>query len=431
MRQFLFITFCCFTSLAQSQAPAGYYSSASGMEGEALRMELENIIDGHSVQSYSSVWIHFQATDQKSNGEVWDMYSDNPSGPEPFVFEFGDDQCGNYGGEGDCYNREHSFPKSWFGDQSPMNSDLFHLYPTDGYVNGIRGNYPFGEVGSANYVSENGTLRGTCIYPGYNGIVFEPIDEYKGDFARSYFYMVTRYLDQVDNWNSPMLEDDGFSDWAINLLLEWSAIDPVSQKEIDRNNAVYTIQGNRNPFIDNPDFVTLIWGDPVCLFYDCGCVDEAACNYDPDAEIASETCDYSCYGCTDNTACNYDPQAELSDESCVYPGDPCEEGTDSGEEPLYDENCDCVVIEGCTNPNACNYEPEAQLDDGSCLVTQYCPCAPDINGDEMIDTSDLLILISFTGCQQNCGGSDLDLNGNVNTNDVLIFLSNFGQSCSY
>ncbi|OFY71803.1 MAG: hypothetical protein A2265_01200, partial [Bacteroidetes bacterium RIFOXYA12_FULL_33_9] len=168
--------------------------------------------------------------------------------------------CGNYNSENDCYNREHSWPQSWFDESSPMVSDLFHVYPTDGYVNGKRANYPYGEVNSPNWTSMNGSKLGTCSYPGYTGIVFEPIDAYKGDFARTYFYMSTRYYGEDAGWTgSPMVNGAELEPWAMKMMLEWSDADPVSQKEIDRNNAVYGIQNNRNPFIDHPEYAMEIW----------------------------------------------------------------------------------------------------------------------------------------------------------------------------
>ena len=176
-----------------AQIPAGYYDGLEGIQGEPLRSALFQIIKNPNVESYDGLWGAFEDTDLKSNGKVWDMYSDVPGGTPSYEFTFVSDQCGNYGGEGDCFNREHSFPKSWFNESTPMYSDLFHLYPTDGYVNGMRSNYPFGEVGSASYTSTNGSKRGSSNYPGYSGTVFEPIDDYKGDFARSYFYMLTCY----------------------------------------------------------------------------------------------------------------------------------------------------------------------------------------------------------------------------------------------
>jgi len=248
--------------------PDGYYDSADGLIETALQQALHNIIDNHNVVSYSSLWTHFQSTDSKTDSIVWDMYSDVPGGTPPYEFIFGDDQDIGLGGttEGDVYNREHSWPRSWFNDYTPMNSDLFHIYPTDKYVNNRRGNYPYGEVGSATWTSQNGSKLGSCSYPGYAGTVFEPIDEYKGDFARTYFYMSVRYYNEDSGWdNTPMTNGAQLDPWALTMLMEWHAQDSVSQKELDRNDTVFTIQNNRNPFIDRPEFVDNIWGDPVAV----------------------------------------------------------------------------------------------------------------------------------------------------------------------
>jgi len=241
-----------------AQPPSNYYDSAEGKNGEELIQALHEIIDNHISLSYSDLWDAFYDTDRKDDGTVWDMYS-------TCSFTFFDDQDSGSGGTSECeyYNREHSFPASWFGSSSPMYTDLFHIYPTDKKVNSVRANYPFGEVGSASYTSSNGSKLGSCSYTGYSGTVFEPTDEYKGDFARTYFYMVTRYYDNTQTWDSPMLNGTNFpafEEWALNLLIDWHELDPVSQKEINRNNAIYNdYQENRNPFIDNPDFVNDIW----------------------------------------------------------------------------------------------------------------------------------------------------------------------------
>jgi endonuclease I len=199
-------------------------------------------------------------------GKCGDMYSDNPSGYSPYEYTFGSDQCGSYYGEGSCYNREHSFPQAWWGGSTDtMTSDLFHIFPTDGYVNGQRDSYPFGEVGSASWTSQNGSKRGTSSVAGYSGTVFEPIDDYKGDFARAQLYMAVRYKNKISIWNSyASYVLDGtsypaFDSWYITMLLQWHADDPVSQKEIDRNDDVYNIQGNRNPFVDHPEYANQIW----------------------------------------------------------------------------------------------------------------------------------------------------------------------------
>ena len=254
-----------FITNAAGQIPAGYYDPAAGKTGVALQAALHNIIKGHTVISYSGLWGAYYTTDDKPNGKVWDMYSDipdgTPNGNPPYSYTFGNDQCGNYSGEGDCYNREHSWPKSWFNDTSPMNSDLFHIYPTDGKVNGMRDNYPYGTVSAPTWTSLNGSKLGPCTWPGYSGVVFEPRNEYKGDFARTYFYMSTRYYTEDAGWaGSPATNGAQLTPWALQLMLHWSNADPVSQKEIDRNEAVYGVQKNRNPFIDHPELAEYIWG---------------------------------------------------------------------------------------------------------------------------------------------------------------------------
>lgn len=247
------------------QIPSGYYTDAEGKTGAQLKTALFNKIKGHTDKGYTYVWTAFNTTDKKANGKVWDIYSSKE-------WTFSSNQCGNYGKEGDCYNREHSFPKSWFSDASPMHNDLFHLYPSDGYVNGIRGNLVFGEVGTANYTSTNGCKRGNNVFPGYSGTVFEPADEYKGDLARTYFYFATRYEDRIAGWENNDNDADAalngttfpvYEQWYINLLAKWHNQDPVSQKEIERNNTIYAIQGNRNPYIDHPEYAGLIWNFSV------------------------------------------------------------------------------------------------------------------------------------------------------------------------
>jgi endonuclease I len=265
MRQ-LFFSFLLFIfSFYQlyAQIPPGYYDPATGLSGQELQSALHNIIKNHNSVSYSSLISYFESTDKKPDNTVWDMYSDVPGGNPPYVYLYNSgDECGNYNSEGDCFNREHSWPKSWFGGEvMPMYSDLFHLYPTDGYVNNRRDNYPYGEVGQAQWTSQNGSKLGNCTWPGYSGIVFEPVDEYKGDFARSYFYMSVRYYTEDTGWpGSPMTTGSQLKDWALGMMIGWNEQDPVSQKETDRNNAVFLIQNNRNPFIDHPEYSYLIWG---------------------------------------------------------------------------------------------------------------------------------------------------------------------------
>jgi endonuclease I len=247
-----------------AQIPAGYYDGTEGLVGDNLRNALRGIItSGHTSNDYDNLEDDFYYTDNIGGNKVWDMYSMDASGTADYYFYYNSsDECGNYDEEGDCYNKEHSFPKSWWGGGSAIQyADLFHLVPTDGYVNNRRSNYPFGEVGSTTWVSSNGSKVGSCNYPGYTGTVFEPIDEFKGDFARNYFYMATRYMNSFSGWSSDMISGNNYTVWARNMLLQWHHDDPVSQKEIDRNNAVYNIQHNRNPYIDNPEWADAVW-DP-------------------------------------------------------------------------------------------------------------------------------------------------------------------------
>jgi len=263
MKKFTLLLFTfILLSLSFGQIPANYYADAEGKKNTTLKAALSTIIsNGYIQRSYSDLWTDFQTTDVRPDGKVWDMYSN-------CTFTFVSSQCGNYSGICDCYNREHSVPKSWFNDKAPMYTDLFHLYPTDGYTNGKRSNYPFGEVGSVSWTGNNGSKLGSSSFAGYSGTAFEPADEYKGDFARTYFYMTTRYLDvnfgQADQGDVVFTYNNSISDltdYAINLFLKWHRNDPVSQKEIDRNNAIYGIQKNRNPFIDYPELVEHIWGN--------------------------------------------------------------------------------------------------------------------------------------------------------------------------
>jgi endonuclease I len=257
-----------------AQIPTGYYNSAEGLEGYQLKTALHNIIDNHSDQSYGSLYDGYEDSDSdnyyENDGSVLDMYSENPSGTDPYFYNHGFNQCGTYNSENDCYNREHLFPQGFFNSASPMKNDIHFVVPSDGYVNGQRGNYPFGEVGSASWTSMNGSKRGTSSTPGYSGSVFEPIDEFKGDIARCLFYFITRYEGQLSGFdphdnNNPLdgSENRGYEQWHIDLLMSWHELDPVSQRDIDRNNAAYDYQGNRNPFIDHPEWVECVWGD-VC-----------------------------------------------------------------------------------------------------------------------------------------------------------------------
>jgi hypothetical protein len=238
--------------------PVGYYDSAIGLKGWALRLALHAIIDGHTVKSYDYALTAFATTDIKYNGKIWDVYSDVPGGTPPYEYDYG--ETGQGATEGLGYNREHVMPQSWFNGVSPPYSDEFNLYPTDSYVNNRRANYPFGEVGTASWTSQNGSKLGTSVSDGYNGTVFEPIDAFKGDLVRSHFYMSTRYYGEDGSWSSSGATDGAeLLPWAAAQYLAWSDADPVSWKERMRNGAIYVIQGNRNPFVDHPEFAMALY----------------------------------------------------------------------------------------------------------------------------------------------------------------------------
>ena len=248
--------------------PSGFYTNANGKSDEALMTALEGIIYTHTQLGYNDLWDCYPTTDMGSDGYYIDMYS-------TCKYNYDSYHVGTASYVGQGLNREHSFPKSWFGGEVyPMYTDLMMIIPTDGYVNQRRSNYPYGVCNGSDVVTYTNEELGVSMlgklgkstYNGYTAKVFEPDDEYKGDFARIYFYMVTCYKSDVANWpgcDQLDYQDNqykAFSDWSIQMLMEWHRADPVSQKELIRNEGVYEKQGNRNPFVDHPELAEYIWG---------------------------------------------------------------------------------------------------------------------------------------------------------------------------
>ncbi|WP_298152683.1 endonuclease [Flavobacterium sp.] len=283
MKNIYTLAILCCSFMGYAQIPAGYYNSATGT-GLTLKTQLYNIIKDHDDQGYNAIDNFFTAHDidiyYEDDNTILDPYSERPDAADAYNYQPDQpsDICGNYNSEGDCYNPEHVIPQSIFSQAAPMRGDAHHLLPTDGRVNNFRSNYPFGVAGTL--VSQSGisnpTTNGSKLgnnlnsgySAGYTGIVFEPIDEFKGDIARIYFYFVTNYQNVIAGWNSyPMFTANNsgtvLAQPFLNILLTWNMMDPVSQKEIDRNNDVYAYQGNRNPFVDNNNYVTMIWGAPL------------------------------------------------------------------------------------------------------------------------------------------------------------------------
>lgn len=262
------LALCCApTATAQTST-----ASAEVESGIRLQDTLHDLIVVHKDLGYDNLWTAFGVTDRRPDGKIYDIYSSISN------FEFQAKGESVSSSEGVNYNREHSVPQSWFGKASPMKADLFHVYPVDGHTNSLRNDHPYGEVGkveksTAGGFSRYGTPTKECGAP---CPVFEPNDVYKGDLARTYFYMMTCYKDRSAGWTGEVFGKTsapdthtgydnypGMARWALRMFIRWSAEDPVSQKERDRNEAIYQLQGNRNPFIDSPGLERFIWSEYV------------------------------------------------------------------------------------------------------------------------------------------------------------------------
>ncbi|MDO5394617.1 MAG: endonuclease [Bacteroidales bacterium] len=246
-----------FAGYALAEIPAGYYTSLTGKKEGELKTAIHNLVSNFTrVSSYQALPQYFAKTDVHPNSKLWwDMYSDIP----------------RYAPSFSGLNREHSFPKSWWGGLTNVGAyvDLNHLYPSDMKANSAKSNYPLGTVDHSTSVKfDNGICAVGYPVAGQGGgaqYVFEPSDEYKGDFARTYFYMVTTY--QNLTWKYTYMVNQNLfptlNSWSVKLLMDWHRGDPVSEKEQLRNEEVYKIQNNRNPFIDFPTLAEYLWGNKV------------------------------------------------------------------------------------------------------------------------------------------------------------------------
>lgn len=283
--------------LSLSQIPTGYYNTATG-SGYTLKTQLHNIIkNSHDPKTYASIWglytqDAFRDYWYENNGTLLDMYSENPDGPDAYEYYGTSTQCTSDSplNEGDCYNREHLVPQSVFRIENVVDpiarADAHHLPPSDGKVNAWRGDLPFGIVSGSNLnpcntggtnlpchtsnFSKKGWLDQTFHQDTSGNInVFEPINEFKGDIARALLYFATRYQDQIINFYNQTTSgfkvclngtsDQVFNNTFLNILIKWHLQDAVSAKEIVQNNAIYSHQNNRNPFVDTPNYVCQIW----------------------------------------------------------------------------------------------------------------------------------------------------------------------------
>ncbi|QBO59403.1 endonuclease [Chryseobacterium salivictor] len=282
MKQLLFSVFLL-PVFFFSQSPTNYYDGTSGLNGYELKSKLHDIISSKTItwhygdlpNFYGQTDVdHYYDYDASNTTYLLDMYSNNPNGTTAYHYTK-ENLISSAATEGLGYNREHMMPQSSFNSNYPMYSDLFFVIPTDAKINQLRSNYPYGIAGTPNYytftngskISKNGTPNSA-----YTGRVYEPNSEFKGDIARTLLYYVVRYEGKLNSFNyyngtspandtSPLdgTEEKAYEDWFLAMLLQWHKNDPVSPKEVERNNAVYAIQKNRNPFIDHPEWVDSIW----------------------------------------------------------------------------------------------------------------------------------------------------------------------------
>lgn len=246
----------CLTLFTYAQAPSGYYSSASGLSGNALKAELNNIIDGHTEYSYGDLWDLLKVTDRDPNNHnnVLGIYS-----------RFSMNAAAEYDG-GAGWNREHVWAKSRgdFGTSNGPGTDLHHIRAEDVTTNSARSNKAFDNDGSA-YVDSGGNYSGSTPAKTDSDSWFAG-DDVKGDVARMIFYMAVRYEGENGEPDLELTElvlsntDKQPIHGRLSTLLDWHAQDPVSSVEMNRNDAIFGYQGNRNPFIDHPEYVTSIWG---------------------------------------------------------------------------------------------------------------------------------------------------------------------------
>lgn len=318
------LSLCC-SIATFAQPNADYYNSTlDGKKGRELELVLQSIIHTKDKgpgkypfthRSYDKLWSLFETTDlapadsipSSYKGGKTDLVYDMYAWMDQFPKFYSDKNHTQTGG----FNREHAVPNSWWGGKdgnSYAYSDLHILMPADGAANNQKSNHPLGEYHSGmklawptetmqnkdNYIyvdadthdhSEGSpceknathiwTVNNSELFGGAT-TVFEPADVYKGDFARAYLYLVCAYEGQLQwkekeentMFSNSKTETENttygytvISDWAKELLLRWHRQDPVSDKERNRNNAVFAIQNNRNPFVDYPELVEYIWGN--------------------------------------------------------------------------------------------------------------------------------------------------------------------------
>lgn len=251
-----------------------YYASLEGKSDNELRDAITALTQRDKrVTAYMSLREAYAVTDYYTFGNLCDMYSYRSG-----TYRYPSGESGDYEESTSVYNREHSLVKSYWGHNNSSSTaqftDIVHVIPTNGYVNTERGTMPYGETLSPTQIFGNGTRIGPSSLSGTSVNVFEPIDEYKGDIARIYFYMLTCYntVNMTKNNNARVVFSYGsghgrFTTYSKDLFMQWSRQDPISDKERNRNNGIQSIQGNRNPFVDLPNLAEYLWGEHVGTQY--------------------------------------------------------------------------------------------------------------------------------------------------------------------
>ena len=385
------------TAIAQAE----YYTSIDGTKGgAALKTALYNLIKNHKQISYgsgtSSTWGAFYTTDAViENGQrrVLDMYSN-----EKRYF-------GSKGSAVSGMNIEHSVAKSWWGGgKNNAYCDLHHLNPSDQNANSRKSNYPLGELTSVSW--DNGvTFVGKANIDGSSQNAYEPCDEYKGDFARTFMYMFTCYQDLTWEYTWMNYENSTYptlKPWAVELLLKWHKQDPVSEKEVNRNNAVHAVQGNRNPYIDYPQLADYVWGDSInYTFHLNGDVEGGTGDDKPETDIPD----------------GYDLKLFEDFEESPYLFKPVECDFpwhfeyQCGEVTSYDDNDVANDAESWLVSDPMDFTKDNNAKITFDYVIRYC------TADKVKDYNQLLISRDFTGNIADATWEVIDFNAVQNTSD--------------
>ena len=385
------------TAIAQAE----YYTSIDGTKGgAALKTALYNLIKNHQQISYgsgtSSTWGAFYTTDAViENGQrrVLDMYSN-----EKRYF-------GSKGSAVSGMNIEHSVAKSWWGGgKNNAYCDLHHLNPSDQNANSRKSNYPLGELTSVSW--DNGvTFVGKANIDGSSQNAYEPCDEYKGDFARTFMYMFTCYQDLTWEYTWMNYENSTYptlKPWAVELLLKWHKQDPVSEKEVNRNNAVHAVQGNRNPYIDYPQLADYVWGDSInYTFHLNGDVEGGTGDDKPETDIPD----------------GYDLKLFEDFEEAPYLFKPVECDFpwhfeyQCGEVTSYDNNDVANDAESWLVSDPMDFTKDNNAKITFDYVIRYC------TADKVKDYNQLLISRDFTGNIADATWEVIDFNAVQNTSD--------------